>query len=399
MRSHCVIVLCASVIAFAHCHASLAQDVRRIPLNGTNDVGTVVVGDVPLIHTEQVFAPDTSEAATKVRAEVQTSEVISKLKTLLADAKAQHLVKLNVYALDQAAIDAARPIINQKFDTANRPAVSYVVTKLPIAGAFVAMDAVATADSKDDHVVRHPPLKSSWATVPAGSRIYISGQAEPGANLDEMTRRTLTSLRETLKWLERSDEDIAQLKVFVQPMAKIAEVHTAFKAVFGDQVPPTVHVEWLGKESIEIELVAWGGKTRKAPNVEYLTPPFMKPSPVFCRVTRINQSPTIFVSGLYASTLQNAPGATSLEGGEREVKEIFATLESLLKDSGSDLRHLVKATYYCETDTASKKLNELRPKYYPPERPPAASKAMISGVGRAGLGLTLDMIAVPSSTK
>ncbi len=397
MRHRFMTAACVVLITLADFHMSTAQDVRRIPLRGTEEVGAVVVGDVPLIHTEQVFAPDAIGNGADATAAAQAKAVVSKLNALLADAKSKHLVKLNLYAVDQVAIDAAKEVIAEKFEPTNRPAVSCVISKLPVADALIAADAIATTDSTDARVVRHPSLKSGWATVPAGSRIYISGQAEPGANLDEMTRKTLTSLRETLKWMERSDEDIVQLKVFVQPMAKIAEVQTAFKAVFGDRVPPTVYVEWLGKESIEIELVAWGGKARKAPTVEYLTPPFMKPSPVFCRVTRINQSPSIFVAGLYASTLQTAPSALSPEGGEREVKEVFATLESLLKDSSSDLRHLVKATYYCETDAASKKLNELRPKYYDPERPPAASKAMISGSGRAGLGLTLDMIAVPST--
>jgi type I restriction-modification system DNA methylase subunit len=45
---------------------------------------------------------------------------------------------------------------------------------------------------------------------------------------------------------------------------------------------------------------------------------------------------------------------------------------------------------------ASAKLNELRPKFYDPQRPPAASKAQVFGVGVANRSLTLDMIAVPN---
>jgi hypothetical protein len=52
--------------------------------------------------------------------------------------------------------------------------------------------------------------------------------------------------------------------------------------------------------------------------------------------------------------------------------------------------HLAAAS----TDEASRKLNELRPKYYDPKRPPAASKAMVTGVGADGKSVTLDMIAV-----
>ena len=62
---------------------------------------------------------------------------------------------------------------------------------------------------------------------------------------------------------------------------------------------------------------------------------------------------------------------------------------------GSDFRHLVKATYLHEDDGTSTALNDLRPNYYDPERPPAASKANIAGTGDPTLGMVVDMIAVP----
>ena len=96
--------------------------------------------------------------------------------------------------------------------------------------------------------------------------------------------------------------------------------------------------------------------------------------------------PTIYISGLYG---------TSNGNGAAETGEIFDQLGKLLEKSGSDFRHLVKATYYVSTDEASAKLNELRPKYYDPKRPPAASKAPVTGTGLEGKTLTLDMIAAP----
>ena len=71
------------------------------------------------------------------------------------------------------------------------------------------------------------------------------------------------------------------------------------------------------------------------------------------------------------------------------------TLGKLLTASGSDFKHLVKATYYVSAEDASKALNESRPEYYEPQRPPAASKAVVKGVGRKGRTLTMDMIAGP----
>ena len=66
--------------------------------------------------------------------------------------------------------------------------------------------------------------------------------------------------------------------------------------------------------------------------------------------------------------------------------------------AGGDFRHLVKATYYVSDDPASRALNELRPRHYDPARPPAASKAMVAGVGAPGRAITLDMIAVSTKT-
>jgi enamine deaminase RidA (YjgF/YER057c/UK114 family) len=278
---------------------------------------------------------------------------------------------------------------------------------LPHAGALVAADAVAMTTWDPVRSVKHVSSTvkgrkspSVVSVSPNGTRIYVSGQAERNRLLPEATRKTLESLRATLRFLGRGDKDIVQLKAFLSPMADASVVRREFAAFFGKRpVPPLVLVEWKSSPTvpIEIELVAWGGKNHAGEAVEYLTPPGMKASPVYSRVARINHSRSIYVSGLFASgpTDQNADANTP-QAGQREVKEIFLTLDSILKKAGSDFRHLVKATYYVSTDSASSKLNELRPNYYDPQRPPAASKAVVASVGRPGLGLTMDMIAVPT---
>lgn len=156
MRHRFMTAACVVLITLADFHMSTAQDVRRIPLRGTEEVGAVVVGDVPLIHTEQVFAPDAIGNGADATAAAQAKAVVSKLNALLADAKSKHLVKLNLYAVDQVAIDAAKEVIAEKFEPTNRPAVSCVISKLPVADALIAADAIATTDSTDASVVRHP---------------------------------------------------------------------------------------------------------------------------------------------------------------------------------------------------------------------------------------------------
>ena len=212
--------------------------------------------------------------------------------------------------------------------------------------------------------------------MPQGTRIYVAGQAEKGATLAEATRRTLESLRATLKFLGVRETDVVQLKAFLKPMTDVHDVRRELATFFGSQpVPPVAFVEWESSLPIEIELIAWGGRDQSGDPVEFVTPPGMATSTVFSRVARINHSRIIYVSGLYGTKSQDA--AT-------ETREIFESLRGLLDRTGSDLRHLAKATYYVSTDAASTKLNELRPEFYEPARPPSASKALVAGVGRPG---------------
>src|SRR5690606_5367321 len=92
---------------------------------------------------------------------------------------------------------------------------------------------------------------------------------------------------------------------------------------------------------------------------------------------------TLYVSGLYGNE----------EDPDQQVRDIFKTLTRVSNAAGTDLRHLLKATYYCSADDVSRSLNALRPDYYDPERPPAASKAIVAGAGREDRTLTIDMIA------
>ena len=55
---------------------------------------------------------------------------------------------------------------------------------------------------------------------------------------------------------------------------------------------------------------------------------------------------------------------------------------------------LVPSENYVSNDVHSAKLNEIRPKYYDPLRPPAASKAMVKEVGKPQAGVSIDMIGV-----
>jgi enamine deaminase RidA (YjgF/YER057c/UK114 family) len=315
-----------------------------------------------------------------------------------ADSGLDRVVKLNVYLARDELIEETTKVLAARYRGPLKPAVSWVTTHLPEEHALVAADAVATTSAPPGNAVKRVASAGASAAMicPGGARIYVAGQAERADSLAEATRKTLESLRATLKFLDRSDADIVQLKAFLTPMSDAALVRREIAEFFGGAAPPLVFVEWKSSAAvpIEIELIAWGGKENGREAVEYLTPPGMTASPIYSRVARINGAQTIYISGLYAAAGNGDPNAPA--EGEREVREVFGSLEQIVKQSGSDFRHLVKATYYVATDAASAKLNELRPRYYDPQRPPAASKAAVAGTGRQGRGLTIDMIAVPA---
>jgi enamine deaminase RidA (YjgF/YER057c/UK114 family) len=182
--------------------------------------------------------------------------------------------------------------------------------------------------------------------------------------------------------------DIVQLKVFLEPMSEVTAVRKEITEFFGGQSPPTVFVEWIsGNPPVEIELIATakGDSSKEADSVSFLTPPGTTGSKVYSRIARVNHGRLIYVSGLY--------GMNSSDGGG-QVRELFGSLGGILKKTGSDFEHLAKATYYVTDSEASNKLNELRPEFYNPQRPPAASKAKVKSVGVPGRTVTMDMIAV-----
>jgi enamine deaminase RidA (YjgF/YER057c/UK114 family) len=102
------------------------------------------------------------------------------------------------------------------------------------------------------------------------------------------------------------------------------------------------------------------------------------------RASRVNSGRTIFTSGLYGTS----------DNPLEQVREMFTELRQLVKEAGSDMAHLVKATYYVADKGADQEINAIRPTLYDPRRPPAASKLTVRGTGRKGKASTFDMIAV-----
>jgi enamine deaminase RidA (YjgF/YER057c/UK114 family) len=356
----------------------------------------VIVDDMPLAHTVQMLPLD---AAGNLIGEgdpaKQAEQVLANLDQVLRRAQSGlgNAVKLNVYLARDEVLPEVQRALAKSVSGPVKPAVAFVTGDLPLPGALVTMDAVAVSALKAGEVrrihenVSNPTGIDPVAVLPAGPKLYVSGMADTNSLLSA-TRMTLEKLVAAIAHLGSQREDIVQLKVFLQPMGEVVAVRQVVADFFDGNAPPTVFVEWISANPVvEIELIAAakGSAGHETNSVSYFTPPGTTDSKVYRRAARVNRGKLIYVSGLHGMK------ATA---GAGQVREIFAVLGAITKQAGSDFEHLVKATYFVTDNDASNQLNELRPRFYPPLRPPAASKARVRGVGQPGKTVTLDMIAV-----
>jgi enamine deaminase RidA (YjgF/YER057c/UK114 family) len=356
----------------------------------------VVVGAVPLVHTAQL------QAAPEGNLNEQLQHLLRQMDGLLQTQGSglDRIVKLNCYLAGEGTRAQALEVLAEAFPGTRRPAVSFVNTRLPLQGSLVALDAVAVMDgvgaaSANSGSAGPWNLSGPGAparTLPPGPRVYVSGQAEPGdGTLADATRQTLASLGRTLEFLGLGKGDVVHVKSFLGPMHECAEVDREIRTFFeGHDIPPCAHVEWKSNLPIEIEMIvaaAANEPLRHGPSVEVRTPPGMTTPAIYSRLAIARHPQTVYTSGLYAGD----PAASA----EAQLRSLFANLKQCLDATGSDWMHLVKATYYVTREDLSLQHNVVRPDYFSPRRPPAASKAAVAGTGDPHHGITMDFIAVP----
>ena len=352
----------------------------------------VIVKNVPLAHTSQIFSLNKrGKLVFKGELQKQIGQIFGNLSKALniADSGLEQIVKLNIYLKNSSLISEVQTEISRQFKSGKLPAISYVTGDLSHPDALVSIDAIAVSSNSSDKFVKYFQSGSAKVSIlPSGQVVYVSGQAAKG-NLAQATLNTLKQLEETLHFLGLEKRDIVQIKSFINPISDLSSVQNVMAEFFkGGTIPPLVNVEWLSKDPvIEIELIASSNRTLSKSNeqIDIITPKGMVHSPVYSKVTRLNYGSKVYVSGLYGNTER---------GIKSELSDIFDFLDLIMKQSGSDLKHLLKATYYVSNDLHSAALNEIRPKYYDPKRPPAASKAMVKDVGLIKAGVSMDMIGV-----
>jgi enamine deaminase RidA (YjgF/YER057c/UK114 family) len=374
--------------------------VRYLPLDAPAGMSeAVVVQGLPLVHTRQLLPLDAEgKLVGEGVADEQIEQVLNNLETVLntAGSGLDQLVRLNICALSHQTADRLRDQLSKRLDAAVRPAITAVLTPLAHRKALVAVDAIAVAAEKGQDValerceaVAGDKNCADFAVLPRGGVAYLSGQPERGGLAASAVTQSLSALLGRLEQLELSPAQVVQLKVFLTPAASADAVLREVKRLFpGQLTPPVVFVEWIASAPVEIELIAQLPATsQRADTVEYFNPPELKPSPAFSRVALVRSERQVYIAALSAHDAGD---------GEAQARDVFGQLQSILAKTGSDMQHLVKATYYVSDDDASRGLDKMRREFFAPARPPAASKVTVYAVGHLDRTLSIDMIAVGS---
>ena len=338
---------------------------------------SVVPAGATLALTGEVFPTTADGVVVKQDVEGQLDGALANLETVLnkVGASAKTLARLNLYAETPEAAVSARKLLDARL----KCPVSAVVTASPQPGALVAVDAVAVATAETS------PDPGNVRLLKSNRAVYISGMAAQG-EMGPATRETLEKLGGVLDHLKIDRKDVVHVKLFLRDARDIAASAEELFNFFHRQPPPATWVQWTMKDPIEIELVAQGAAHPNADTVTYQTPPNVKPSPLYSRITTVHGGRAIYTSGVYAGAKTSDAAA--------ETRLALTALREVVKKAGGDFEHLVKATYYPATDATSAALNQVRPEFYNPARPPAASKAPVTHTGDAESEITLDLIAV-----
>lgn len=361
----------------------------------------VVVAGQPLVYSRQLFPVDEKGQLPRrdeplAQQKAQAAQLRENLRVLLEDVGSgwDKIVRVHGYVVNREASEILVAALAEVIPEEARPALTLVETALCVDQAQMALDVVAIAGQdpgrltllRSDRLWGEEGLADA-AVVPVGGFVYFSGYPERGEPAQAIAK-SWSGLLDMAGQLTVDRKDIVQIKSFLQPIGLADLVKEELRKSFVDQlVPPLVFAEWIATAPVEIEMVSVlaAEETLGGDSVRFYNPPWVKPSPTFSRAALITSTAQIFTSGLLA---EDAPDGTA------EVRSIVAQLEQIIRSTGSDMRHLVKATYYVSDKESSTALDKLRPEIFDPARPPAASKVTVQGVAAPGRTVVVDMIAI-----
>ena len=176
---------------------------RRARPDRPGQAWSVQVPDSPLVFTGAVTGPAGTDAAKE--AEGALAELDRVVRAAGGDPAG--MVRLNALVAVDADVEDVGAAVARRF--AGAP-VAYTLVRTPLAadGRRVAFEAVAVAAGNPAAV----EVRGDAAVLPAGGKVFVSGQAEKGADLAEAVRATMAGLHRTLAHLGLSRTDVVQIK-------------------------------------------------------------------------------------------------------------------------------------------------------------------------------------------
>ncbi|MBI5692572.1 MAG: RidA family protein [Verrucomicrobia bacterium] len=359
--------------------------IQRLPRpDRAGTAHAVRVADLPLVFTSAIAAPTPGGSVGE-----EAGRALEALGELLRESGSElgRVVRLQAYVAADADVAAVEAVVAQRWAAAP-VALTVVRSPLEVAGARVAWEAVAAAGSAARAGVVRP---GKAAVLPAGGKVFISGQAEKGGDVASAVRETMAGLQRTLTHLGLSTQDVVQVKAFITPFADHAVAAREVTASFaGRPAPPLVQMEWVsGTLPVEIELVATarGMATPPGDRVAYLGLPWLAPSPRYSKACHVGAGVPLIFFG--------AVDGDGVSGAREQMKAIFERIGSGLLEAGGSYRNLVKATYYLGDATSRAVLGDIRGVYFDPTRAPAASALEVRSLGRPGRTAQIDLIGFP----
>ncbi|MAT16111.1 MAG: hypothetical protein CMJ46_12680 [Planctomyces sp.] len=378
--------------------AAAAEKMKSIKLDeSSSGPHAVVVHDQSLVHTGLILPVNESGRVVSTETLDQLRQLGQNARTLIESIGSgqDDIVLFRVHCATRDELEFVR----QKPAGLSNSLATYLISPLPDPEAKVGMEVIFASDKKYDKVAH---LSSSvpgvrLSVLPRGRAVYISGQLEQGNGTVETARLTMEGLHRTLTHIGLDASHVVHIRTFLAPMSKAGEVDDVIDSFYPEDARPAVtHLEWKTTDSIEIEMIAWvpddlqiEGADPEA-TVQHFWLPWLTVSPVYCRYTLVISPDRIYVRDLIA---------TDAESHEDQIHAIFGKLKKVLEAAGSDLEHLAKATYYTTNAEVSKPFGQIRPEYYSPEHPPAASLARIEGIEVPGKAIAIDMLAVPAKAE
>jgi len=371
----------AWIILFFPMVCEAAPIERRARTERAGQAWSVRVPDGPLVFTSAVSGPAAADAATEAAGALAELDRVVRA----AGGDPAGILRLNGLVASDADVAGVEAAVARRF-AATPVAYTMVRTPLVTTGRRVAFEAVTTAAENPPSVA----MRGDAAVLPAGGKVFVSGQAEKGVDVAEAVRATMAGLHRTLAHLGLRKSAVVQIKAFIAPFADHAAAVREVAASFdGGPVPPLVLVEWVSTLPAEIELIASARDLPAPPGerVAWLPLPWLTVSPRYCRVAHVGGGvPLIFIGGIDGDSDSQARG---------QMKLIFERIGSTLYEAGSSYRNLVKATYYLGDAKARAELGDIRGVYYDPTRAPAASALESRSLGVPGRTALIDLIAFP----